>query len=87
MTLGLLAPLPPPQSQPSSLVKLDPPEVFARVHKWWDDNGIRQLATYEARIYPSGPLRLTPQAPGQDRAARREWLKLFISGITQTMVA
>lgn len=67
----------PDRTQP----QLSAPEVFSRIAEWWKRHHTSRLKAYDADIYPDGRPRITDDVA----ASRKEWLKLFITGIIQTI--
>jgi hypothetical protein len=83
VTLGVIpadlaVPPPPPRASPNY--------VFAQIADWWRTHALNRTRRYNHRVYPDGRLpQLSADGPGSDVASRVEWLKLFVTGIVQTI--
>lgn len=94
LVLVLLHQLPPLLAEFPPLVpvpperRLEPAEVLARVHDWWQVERASRLGAYLHQIYPDGVaprLHTEWDQVRKENAARREWLKLFLLGTTFTL--
>lgn len=63
-----------------------PTDILADISKWWQRERTRRLPDYEQLTYPQGGLRhLTDDSPENDRLRRKDWVTLFLIGLTHTM--
>ncbi len=89
VTLGvisadLIAPPAPPESPPEQPTA--PQHVFAQIADWWRTQASDRTRQYNVRVYADGRLpQIMADGPGPDVASRVEWLRLFVSGIVQTV--
>jgi hypothetical protein len=63
-----------------------PEEVLRRMHEWWGQHRVNELPDYEGRLYPTAGLRfLTDPADEHALQRRKDWMSLFLIGLTHTM--
>jgi hypothetical protein len=88
VTLGVIPAdltAPPPQEPPRAQAA-SPSHIFAQIAEWWRSHASNRIRQYNHRVYPDGRLpQLSADGPGSDVASRIEWLKLFVTGIVQTV--
>jgi hypothetical protein len=60
--------------------------VLQSMHDWWTADGAHLIREYDQRVYPSGRLLyLADQADEHIQQRRKEWMTLFMIGLTHTM--
>jgi hypothetical protein len=60
--------------------------VLRDIHKWWNAERAQRLLDFEARTYPNGRLiHLADENIENDAQRRKQWLTLFLLGLTHTM--
>ena len=83
-----LAPIswPSPSPFPTTSQSLPAERVLREIHKWWTAERAERLRAYEARTYPNGSLiHLADDNLENDAQRRKQWLTLFLLGLTHTM--
>lgn len=79
--LFVVPPPPPPAPPPVSAA-----QVLARLYDWWSANSVNLISEYEREVYPDGRVpNWTNDNLRTDVSARRDWLILFMLGMTHTM--